>query len=272
MADENKNDEKIAMRDEFLKPYAERLETQYYDKPRARAQVEGHAAVFFELMDFYKSIIKQLDIDSAKGVWLDNIGRILGFSRYVDSIIPKPFFSFKSNYIYPAGFSDKFDDAWIGGEFFEQGKKTNTSTTLEDGKFRRCLKAKAAKNNSGGFLVANYNDLRNYRISINDVTVDLFEGSALVTESHMSLNLYADQDEISIVDLSLFISGDLLPHPMGVYYGFILYRPSENFGFEKPFKGFGDKTDGQFGGTFAERITKVENLRARAAQILGVAA
>ena len=93
MADENKNDEKIAMRDDFLKPYAERLETQYYDKP-AHAQVEGHAAVF-ELMDFYKSIIKQLDIDSAKGVWLDNIGRILGFSRYVDSIIPKPFFSFK---------------------------------------------------------------------------------------------------------------------------------------------------------------------------------
>ena len=81
------------------------------------------------------------------------------------------------------------------------------------------LRQRPQKITHGRFLLANYNDLRNYRISINDVTVDLFEGSALVTENHMSLNLYADQDEISIVDLSLFISGDLLPHPMGVYYG-----------------------------------------------------
>ena len=94
MAD--KNDENKLMRDKFVKPYAQRLETQYYDRPRAHAQIEGHAAVFFELMDFYQSVLRQLDIDSAKGVWLDNIGRILGFSRYVDSIIPKPFFSFKS--------------------------------------------------------------------------------------------------------------------------------------------------------------------------------
>ena len=245
----------MSEKDEFILAYAQRLETQYFDKPKARAHIEYHAEVMYDLMVFYKNIISELDIDSARGVWLDNIGEIIGFSRNVSSILPAPFFAFRDSWILAMGFADKFDDSWIGGPFYSQGQMLTEGTILDDHLYRRCLKAKAAKNNSGGFLVADYTDRHNYRISINDVVVPLFNGYAYVTEGYMTLNLVANLAEINVVELALFIAGDLLPHPMGVDYSFITYEPDKYFGFDPIFEGFGDKYDDSVGGIFAERTS-----------------
>ena len=153
------------------------------------------------------------------------------------------------------GFADKFDDTWIGGPFYEQGALMSEGTTLDDATYRKCLKAKAAKNNAGGFIVSNYLNRNEYRISINDVVVPLFEGYAYVTEGYMTLNLIADLSQINLLDLVLFVASDLLPHPMGVHYSFITYEPNEYFGFDDIFKGFGDKDDESLGGIFAERVS-----------------
>ena len=85
-------------KDDFILAYKQRLETQYYNKPNANSQIGIHAEIFFELMNFYKKVISELDIDSARGGWLDNIGKIVGFSRLANQVIPKPFFSFKGNF------------------------------------------------------------------------------------------------------------------------------------------------------------------------------
>ena len=122
--------------------YANLLIIQYRNKPKARATIK--LGVDLYLADgLVFDLQNVLDIDTAQGVQLDLIGKILGCSRNIFGFtLNKKFFSFEKTNAY--GFSDKYHLS----EGLWKSYKTSTASAfgLEDADYRLLLKFKALYN------------------------------------------------------------------------------------------------------------------------------
>jgi hypothetical protein len=209
-----------------VEEYLKLIIQQYYDKPRAKAEIGLYTAEFEAIYSILKDFESQIDVDRARGKSLDLIGKIVGISRIVENGIPKKYF----------GFSDNLEAFGFGsGTFFDITTDSGYSPTqLNDAQYRFFIKAKIAKNISSAVMIS---DDKN---SIQDAVQYLFENKAYVVDNQdMTLTIYVDsnfdEDEIRFLR-----ELNLLPKPQGVRYRVIVsYNVDNTFGFNNNSNAFG---------------------------------
>lgn len=231
--------------------YTNLLIKQYWEKPKAKAEIELKASTWDKTRAFLASLDDAFDLDLAVGAQLDVLGRIVGIPREVPDVIAKTYFGFTIN---PdsLGFADKFNALRIGGPFFDKFSNQYTALQLNDNDYRFFIRVKVALNWASAYVSSDE------RISIQDVILAAFNGRAYVIDNlDMTLTLYVSPT-ISLERLRLIRKLNLLPKPQGVRYDVVIQaEPGVTFGFgSNPNSvGFADKFDsGREGGFLARKV------------------
>lgn len=235
----------------MINEYALLLIKQYWEKPKARAEIEMKLRKYKAVADLLKSILVQLDVDVATGAQQDLIGRIVGMSRNVPNVVPKVFFGFIES-VNTEGFSDKFNIAKRGAPFYSKFAEKYTNQQLSNEQFRQLLKAKIAINNASSTMISDE------RVSMQDAIMQSFNGRAYVVDNQdMTVTLYVSPT-VQANELRLIRKLNLLPKPQGVRYRFVIQsEPGLTFGFSNnpASLGFVDKFDSSIkGGYFARKV------------------
>lgn len=103
----------------FTKQYTDLLIKQYWEKPKAKAEIEAGAAEYESINDLADALGNAFDIDTAVGVQLDIIGKRVGISRVIPVVL--------------AGY---------------------TGQVLTDEDYRKFIKVKIARNSASGYIVS----------------------------------------------------------------------------------------------------------------------
>lgn len=182
--------------------YADLLIIQYRQKPKARATIKlGTGLYLCDGLLFQMNNI--LDIDTAIGVQLDLIGKILGQPRNISGLtIDKDFFSFEKENAY--GFSDK--SALSQGLWKSYNNSIGSIYMLFDSDYRSLLKFKALYNLRRGSW-AELDDIY-YRTFGNDLK--LINNKDLTVTYQASMNL-------SLALRAAILLGYIMP-PLGIGY------------------------------------------------------
>jgi len=224
---------------------------QYWEKPKAKAEIDLQASTWEKDRAFLSSLDPAFDLDNAVGAQLDVLGRIVGISRSVPSVVPKVYFGFSINDS-SQGFSDKFNSLRIGAPFFDKFSQPFTDLQLGDSDYRFFIRVKASLNRAAGYVSSDQ------YISIQDVVLAAFDGRAFVVDNlDMTLSLYVSP-VVSLDRLRLIRALNLLPKPQGVRYKVIIQaEPGETFGFSSnpSSRGFASKFDpSRQGGYLARKV------------------
>lgn len=204
----------------FESEYRNLLIKQYWDKPKARAEIELQASTWERAFDWLASFIDEFDLDRATGERLDIIGRIVGQPRLIPYALARVFFGFADNP--DAGtFGDKFELAINAAPLRDKRERPYTTFELNDNQYRLFLYAKIAKNISNSQLP-----------DINHATQTLFDGGAYVVDKYdmrLVLCVAPSYDEEILIAI---LRSDLLPKPAGVRYEIVgNCAPGQTFGF-----------------------------------------
>ena len=233
--------------------YVEYLIKQYYDKPKARADIELLDKRYEDVANLLLAFETEFDLDFARGAQLDILGKIVGISRIVPKTLPKVYFGFDNN-INARGFGSITNPTRPSAPFFRIGQEAFTDTQLNDNDYRFFIKAKVALNYCQGVMVGD-----DERISIQDVVWQAFDGLAYVVDNeNMTLTLYVSP-RIDNNKLNLIRTLGLLPKPAGVGYKIIIQaEPNLTFGFKNNpnAKGFASINNPAYNGGVFARIYK----------------
>lgn len=208
----------------FTEEYKKLLIIQYADKPKALSTIESILAPLENVYETMYLLENAFDLDTAVGVQLDVIGKIVGISREVPFVLKKEYFSF-DEHDFESPFGDRFKDI-IAYPFKDKGEKDYTDGILNDADYRFFIKAKIVKNYSTGKV---YDE---DKISIQKALDYLYDGKAYITDNgNMTMNIYLDYS-IDRDKLSYAQRLELIPKPQGVGYNItILYDDGKTFGF-----------------------------------------
>ncbi len=213
------------MLEEFVRYYTNLLIIQYYNKPKAKAEIEALVSIIAENNILNLALQEAFDINIAVGNQLDILGRIIGLNRVTPFIIPKVQF----------GFEGTDTSASFGLAPFADATQNNlTSLELTDGDYRFFLRAKIIKNITSNTI------LSDDRIGINEALDFLFNGQAIMIDNRdMTQTLQISET----VDLSLLrnaIRLQVIPKAAGVglnivvvpelYFGFSIDEDAQTFG------------------------------------------
>ena len=236
----------------FESEYVNLLIKQYWEKPKAAAEIGMMAGTWRKTFEWIDSFSDEFDLDNATGDRLDIIGRIVGISRTIPLIVPKIAFGFDEN-PNARGFDDKFSPLADRAPFQDKFERAYTSLQLDDTAYRFFIRARIAKNVGGPYLADDQG------LAIQEVVSALFDGLAYaIDKKDMTLNLYVST-QFNLDQLRAIIRLDLLPKPQGVRYGVIVQAgPGETFGFADNVNSlpFADKFDltNQPGGRLANKV------------------
>ena len=236
----------------FESDYVNLLIKQYWEKPKANAEIAFKAGVWRKTFEWIDSFSDEFDLDNATGDRLDIIGRIVGIKRIVPFVVQKIAFGFDEN-VSARGFDDKFSPLADRAPFQDKFERAYTSFQLDDTAYRFFIRARIAKNVGGPYLADDQG------LSIQSAISALFDGLAYVIDKKdMTLNLYVSP-QFNLDQLRAIIRLDLLPKPQGVRYGVIVQAgPGETFGFSDNVNAlpFADKFDltNQPGGRLANKV------------------
>lgn len=234
----------------MIDEYTLLLIKQYWEKPKARAEIEMKLRNYKAISELLKSILVEFDVDNAIGAQQDILGRVVGIRRDVTGVIPKVFFGFAEG-DYTKGFSSKFNPAREGATFYNKFGAKYTSQQLSNTQFKQLLKAKIAVNNASALMVSDE------RVTMQDAIMEAFNGRAYIVDNQdMSVTLYISPT-VPPEEVRLIRRLDLLPKPQGVAYRFVIQaEPGLTFGFSNnpASRGFADKFDpSREGGYFARK-------------------
>lgn len=235
----------------MIDEYTLLLIKQYWEKPKARAEIEARVRRYKAIADLLKSILVELDVDHSVGAQQDMIGRIVGIGRVVPGVIPKVFFGFDESEN-TAGFSDKFNIARTGAPFYDKFGEKYTAHQLGNTQYRQLIKAKIAINNASSMMVSDEH------ITMQDAIMQAFNGRAYIVDNQdMSVTLYVSPT-VPSSELRMIKKLGLLPKPQAVRYRIIIQaEPGVTFGFSNnpASRGFADKFDpSRKGGYFARKL------------------
>jgi len=236
----------------FESDYVNLLIKQYWEKPRANAEIEFKAGVWRKTYEWIDSFTEEFDIDTSTGDRLDILGRVVGIKRIVAFVVPKIAFGFDEN-PNARGFDDKFSPLADRAPFQDKFERAYTSLQLDDTAYRYFIRAKISKNVGGPYLVDDQG------LSIQTAINTLFDGLAYVLDKKdMTMALYVSP-QYNLDNLRAIIKLDLLPKPQGVRYGVVIQAgPGETFGFADNVDSlpFADKFDSinQPGGRLANKV------------------
>lgn len=235
----------------FVDEISNLLIKQYWEKPKAKSEIEMLAASWDKIRAFLAALDPAFDLDMSIAPQLDVLGRIVGISRSVPDVVPKVYFGFSINAM-NEGFSDKFNQLRVGGPFFDKFSNPFTDLQLGDSDYRFFIRVKAALNRASGYVSSDK------YVGIQDVILAAFDGRAYVIDNlDMTLTLYVSPS-VSLDRLRLIQVLGLLPKPQGVRYKVVIQaEPGETFGFSNnPLsRGFSDKFDSsRQGGYLARKV------------------
>lgn len=197
---------------------------QYYEKPKANAEIKNLLLDWQNISDFVAEFGFNFDIDNATGSVLDLIGKIVNLPRQVSSVTPITYFGFSIN-PNAKGFGSISDPNRDGAQFYRTGQATRTPYQLQDPEYRRFLKIKIAKNTCSPYLVSSE------KTSLQQVVFDSFDGRAYVTDNKdNTLTIYISPI-IDDTELQLILNLGILPRPITFSYVIIKAEPGETFGF-----------------------------------------
>jgi len=239
----------------FESEYRDLIIKQYWDKPKARAEIELQSDTWKRTFEWLKSFIDEFDLDQATGERLDIIGRIVGIGRIVPFVIPKIAFGFEEN-SNSRSFDDKFTPLSDRAPFQDKFERKYTSLQLDDTAYRFFIRARISKNTGGPYMVDDNG------LAMQEAINTLFDGRAYVLDNQdMTLTLYVSP-EYNLDRLNAILTLELLPKPQGVQYKFVIQAaPGETFGFADNANAlpFANKFDlaSEPGGRFAEKIITV---------------
>ena len=189
--------------------YVNLLIKQYWEKPKAKAEITLAAENWQRNFDFYNAFEPAFDLDNAVGVQLDTLGKIVGINRFVEDAIPKRRFGFEGD-LTATTFDDAFTPLPNRAPFRDLFEEKFTPLTLDDPQYRNLIRIKIAINNYAAFMASDD------RISIQDIVQLIFEGQAYIVDNlDMTMTLFISAD-LDIDFLSLIQNLDLLPKPQGV--------------------------------------------------------
>ena len=195
----------------FESEYINLLIKQYWEKPKAAAEIAMKASSWRRSFDWLSSFENEFDLDSATGDRLDIIGRIVGIGRNIPYSIPKIAFGFDEN-PNSRGFDDLFSPLDDRAPFQDLFESASTELVLDDNAYRQFIRAKIAKNTFGPYLSGN--DF----LSIQDAVINIFGGLAYVTDNYdMTLTLHVSS-VFNSVTLDSILKMSLIPKPQGVRY------------------------------------------------------
>lgn len=233
----------------FVSETSHLLIKQYWEKPKALAEIELLASTWDTVRVILASLDAAFDLDSAIGEQLDVLGRVVGINRNVPDILPKIYFGFTIN---PdsKGFADKFNDLRPSAPLYDKFSLPFTDLQLNDTDFRFFIRVKAALNRSSAYLSSDI------FIGVQDVILAAFNGRAYVADNlDMTLTLYISPS-VDLDRLALILAFNLLPKPQGVRYKTVIQaEPGETFGFSTnpSSRGFADKFDSSRQGGYLAR-------------------
>lgn len=236
------------MNDDIINQYILFLIKQYYEKPKANAEIRNLLYDWQSIGDFVRDFGENFDIDNAEGSVLDLIGRIVGLQRQVNDVVPITYFGFDNN-PNSAGFWSITTPTAESATFYRAGQQEYTPYQLQDPEYRNFLKIKIAKNTCSPYLVSDE------KTSLQQVVFDAFDGRAYVVDNKdQTLSLYVSP-AVSDDELRLILNLDILPRPITFSYRVIIQaEPGETFGFSNNpnSKGFASISDpAREGGMFA---------------------
>lgn len=238
------------MNNDIINRYTLMLIRQYWEKPKAKAEIQAMMEQWQIIADFIRNP-DNFDIDKATGYRLDVIGRIVGLSRSVPAVIAKVFFGFEGHEN-SAGFKSKSKPGYMGAPFYSKFSPAYGDYQLGDNEYRRFLKVKIAKNATSGTIASDN------RVSLQEVIQAAFNGEAYVTDRKdmtLALNI---SPQISLDELRLIVKLGLLPKPAGVRYDYYYQvTPGQTFGFSRnpSARGFASKFNTAYqGGFFSRKI------------------
>ncbi|MEH5098348.1 DUF2612 domain-containing protein [Atlantibacter hermannii] len=238
------------MNDDIINRYTLMLIKQYWEKPKAKAEIKAMLAQWQIIADFIRNP-SNFDLDSVTGYRLDVIGRIVGLPRSVPEALAKVFFGFQGH-TNSAGFASKSNPGYSGAPFYSKFAPAYGPYQLGDNEYRRFLRVKIARNAAAATIASED------RVSLQDVIQAAFNGRAYVTDRQdMTLALNVSS-QVSVDELRLIVRLGLLPKPAGVRYDyFYQVTPGMTFGFSRnpAARGFASKFNTAYqGGFFSRKI------------------
>lgn len=125
-----------------MSDYTSLIIAQYATKPRAKATIQALADDMKRSFDGALSVPDMLDIDTAGGVNLNIIGKIVGQDRVLTGAVAREFFAF-AGYANTKGFR-RSDDS--GSPWYRHGDAVTASATLTNTEMRTLIRARCIKN------------------------------------------------------------------------------------------------------------------------------
>ncbi len=141
--------------------------------------------------------ISTISIDTAEGVWLDLIGRIVGRSRLANVELP---------YKYFGCFDVNPDAGGLGSILYQPGMPLNQSSRMNDFDYRKAIKAQAVSN-SGDVTM----------FGVTSLLVDILDTDDVIIESVEDAQVdITIRQTLSPIMEALIKSGDFVPLAAGV--------------------------------------------------------
>ncbi|WP_334320359.1 DUF2612 domain-containing protein [Gilliamella apicola] len=185
---------------------------QYRTKPKALGTIK---AIYKETDLTFQNIIQIsdiLNIDTATGYALDLVGRHIGVSRVLPTVIAKEYFGWLE------------DDSALSfgvGEFYRYGDALSASVVLNDNDYRFFIRARITKNYQTGTI-------ENIVKSIQFVVGN---HSNVIDIQNMTMNIIVNSDKLNSLTLYAISKMDVLVRPIGVMYKYTVLINEKPFGF-----------------------------------------
>jgi len=135
----------------FESEYVSLLIKQYWEKPKAAAEIGMKAGAWRKTFEWIDSFSEEFDLDNATGDRLDIIGRIVGIKRIIPFALPKIAFGFDGN-PNSRGFDDKFSPLPDRALFQDKFERAYTDLQLDDTAYRFLFALVLQKTSAGRTL------------------------------------------------------------------------------------------------------------------------
>ena len=196
---------------EFTKQYTDLMILQYHDKIKAKSHIEVLANSYESLFNLYESFNPSFSLDTAIGKQLNTIGKIVGITRNIPSIVIKNYFAFDG---VTAG------KTFGEGRFFSINENPYTDYEMDDDLYRFYINAKVINN----FVTAK---LSTGNFSIQQAVDNLFENKGIIVDNRdMTFTIWVKEsfeiDKIKFIEML-----NLYPLPCGTIIKEIWIYPDD---------------------------------------------
>lgn len=191
-----------------VEEYLALITSEHTGKPKFEATVAAGVSPLAKVQEVLKSLISELDIDTATGVQLDKVGEWVGRSRRIGTPLVGVYLTW----------DDVAGDGWDSGVWKDVFDPDSGLVDLPDDAYRTLLKAKIASNNWDGTIPQAY--------SIWEAAFDT--GALLLIQDNqdMSMVIGIAGRQLSIVEQALLTNGYIQLKPEGVRVQYYAVAPA----------------------------------------------